>query len=463
MTTLKETKNQKTTLNKEEKTMINLKAKEREAFKNVIGYDSIKSELMVISDMFLNKEAYDEIGARLPHGIMIAGEPGLGKTLLSNCFIKGCGCTSFLIKNDCLNDDLIKNITNVFEEAKKTADSGESCIIFFDDLDKFAEGTRNDDKKIFVNIQSLIDGVNDKRILILATVNNILKLPKSLTREGRFDKIFTLRTPSSEDAMKIIKYYLTEKKVSSSLNYEDVSKMVSYHSCAMLETLINNSAIRAKYNRRKEIIMEDIVLTYIGKELSLAKDNEDENNESIIEDDKDMENKKVLALHEAGHIVVSEILVPNSVGFAHLFNCFEGYTSLCKDLGRRPFLVLGALAGKAACELFDKGRPASGCDSDLNRAYNLIMEGISSNATHGYQSLYDKFSEGRPSDISLFINESIVRAELQRNDYLVKDILMKNKDFLFKIRDLLLKKGYICYSDIQKIKKETKITSYEIY
>lgn len=111
--------------------MINLKAKEREAFKNVIGYDSIKSELMVISDMFLNKEAYDEIRARLPHGIMIAGEPGLGKTLLSNCFIKGCGCTSFLIKNDRLNDDLIKNITNVFEEAKKTADSGESCIIFF--------------------------------------------------------------------------------------------------------------------------------------------------------------------------------------------------------------------------------------------------------------------------------------------------------------------------------------------
>ncbi len=431
--------------------------REKIAFRDVIGYDSIKNELLVISDMFLYKGLYDQIGATLPHGVLIKGEPGLGKTLLANCFIKACECTNYLIRNDCSYDNLVKNITKVFESASKEADRGKSCIIFFDDLDKFAEGTEDEDKKIFVNIQSLMESIKGKRILILATVNNIDKIPASLYRSGRFDKIFDLSVPSLKDAISIIKYYLSKKKVSPFLNYDDVAKMVKYQSCASLETLINNSAIRAKYNRRNEITMEDIVLSYVGKELNYLKDDE---GEKVKKSDED---ENMVALHEAGHVAVFEILVPNSIGFAHVFDESEGTTRLCKSVNRRPLLLLGALAGKAACELFDKGRVASGCDNDLMKAYHLISDGIKNNATLGYQSLFDHDFDSQTSEISLYQNEAVVRAELQRNDFLVKDILMKNKEFLFKIRDVLLKKKYILFSDIQNIKKKTKIVPYTIY
>ena len=277
-----------------------------------------------------------------------------------------------------------------------------------------------------------MDSIKEKRVLILATVNNINKIPASLYRSGRFDKIFDLSVPSLKDAMSIIKYYLSKKKVSPFLNYDDVAKMVKYQSCASLETLINNSAIRAKYNRRNEITMEDIVLTYVGKELSCLKDDEGENDKTSDEDEN------MVALHEAGHIATFEILIPNSIGFAHVFDESEGTTRLCKDV-------------------------ASGCDNDLMKAYHLINDGIKNNATLGYQSLFDQEFDSQISEISLYQNEAVVRAELQRNDFLVKDILMKNKEFLFRIRDVLLKKKYILFSDIQNIKKDTKIVPYTIY
>ena len=87
------------------------------AFERIIGYDTIKNELIQICDMIHNKDVYEKLGAKLPQGILIHGEPGLGKTLMAKCFIEECGLETYTIRRNRGNDDFVGLITNVFEKA----------------------------------------------------------------------------------------------------------------------------------------------------------------------------------------------------------------------------------------------------------------------------------------------------------------------------------------------------------
>lgn len=92
-------------------------------FDNVIGYDSIKNELMQIVDMVHNKERYEALGARMPVGVLLHGEPGLGKTLLAKCFIDECGLKSYTLRSNKGGDKFVDEITATFEKAKQNAPS----------------------------------------------------------------------------------------------------------------------------------------------------------------------------------------------------------------------------------------------------------------------------------------------------------------------------------------------------
>ena len=128
------------------------------AFDKVIGYETIKNELAQICDMIHNKDAYEKLGAKLPRGIVLSGDPGLGKTLMAKSFIEESGLKAFTVRRDKGNDDFIGSITEVFKNAKDNAPS----IVFLDDMDKFAnedEGHR--DAEEYVAVQSGIDEVKD--------------------------------------------------------------------------------------------------------------------------------------------------------------------------------------------------------------------------------------------------------------------------------------------------------------
>ena len=88
------------------------------AFDKVIGYETIKNELMQICDMVHNKECYEALGAKLPQGILLYGDPGLGKTLIAKCFIEESGLKSYVVRRNKGNDDFISNITETFQKAK---------------------------------------------------------------------------------------------------------------------------------------------------------------------------------------------------------------------------------------------------------------------------------------------------------------------------------------------------------
>ena len=152
-------------------------------FDKVIGYDSIKNELLQICDIISHPEAYEKLGAKIPKGILLYGAPGLGKTLMANCFIEETGLKSYTVRKTKDGNDFLNEISDTFRKAQENAPS----IILFDDLDKFS-GT-DDDKPTaeFTAIQAGIDEVKDDKVFVMATVNTIDNLPDSLLRSGRFD------------------------------------------------------------------------------------------------------------------------------------------------------------------------------------------------------------------------------------------------------------------------------------
>lgn len=417
------------------------------AFDKVIGYGSIKKELMQIVDMIRNKEMYAKLGAKLPHGAMLVGDPGLGKTLMAKCFIEESGLKTFTIRKDRSNGEFLNRITEVFEETKKN----EPCIIFLDDLDKFAnEDDRHRDAEEYVAVQAGIDEIKDHEIFVIATVNDSDKLPDSLKRSGRFDRIIKVGCPSHKDSEQIIDYYLSDKKISKDINKEDLIKMITYSSCAELETILNEAAINAAYERKDSIGINDIIKVILNKEYP--------NSEDFSSDSTSDEEIRKTALHEAGHLVVSEALLPGSVGFASIKplgkDTVGGFIHCCEDVHRRTHDILISLAGKAAVELYYAETVASGCQDDIRCAGRAIAGGLVYNATRGFSTI-EILGLGSEN----LNSRQDYAARIMMEEYLLqaRNILIKNRGFLEAVTEALVKKETLLYSDIREIREKFEI------
>ncbi len=423
-------------------------------FDNIIGYESVKNELYQIIDIFKNQETYKKMGAKLPRGVLLYGNPGMGKTMLAQALIEACGVKSFLLKKKKDNRDSLQEISDTFDAAAKE----KAAIILIDDIDKFCEVDDIDvDDEAFVAMQTGIDSLKNKNVLVVATANNYRRLPDSLRRNGRFDRKIGLKSPTNEDARKIIEFYMKTKKVNENINYEDVAKMISYTSCADLETILNESAIYAAYQRKDSIDIDDVVKAFLRNEYNVSDDDLQCNKEDI----------EAVALHEAGHVAMAEILKEGSVGFVCIQPSSkgktEGFTHLCNELKRRPENVLIALGGKVAVELFYEGRCASGCQSDLERAATMLRDGISESGTCGIGML-DVANHRFPntSESLNARNEAVTQAELERHLFLAKTILLNNKEFVKKLSEKLRTKRTLLFSEIREIRKTVTVTETEI-
>lgn len=423
------------------------------AFDKVIGYETVKQEFVQICDMIHNRDIYVSLGAKLPKGVLMYGDPGLGKTLMAQCFIEESGLPAYTIRKSKGSADFVSEITKVFRIAKDHAPS----IVLLDDMDKFAnEDNSHRDAEEYVAVQSAIDEVKGTDVFILATVNDKHKLPRSLTRSGRFDRKIEMSCPSEEDAKNIIQYYLRDKKVAENTNFEDISKMFNYSSCAELETILNEAAIRAAYARKNSITIEDFTEAVLRMEYRVV-----ESNSEISKDEL-----RKIALHEAGHLVVAEVLCKGSIGLASLRakggNSGSGFVRRCKPLKEDFHCAVVSLSGKAAMELYYADRVTSGCSSDIGSAINYIREKINDDGSCGF-ALMD-IETHRSSQMSEGLNvrnEAVVHAELERYLLMAKDILLKNRDFLEKTVDVLLEKETLLYSDIRKIRESCQLT--EVY
>ena len=280
------------------------------AFDKIIGYENIKEELMQITDVLTNPDVYSKLGVAPPAGLLLYGEPGLGKTLMAQCLINACGRYTVTCRKDKPDGDFTKHIKDCFKKAAENAPS----ILLLDDLDKFSNSDDNRcDTEEYVTVQSCIDEVKGKNVFVLATVNDIRKLPRSLYRAGRFDRIIKITSPTGEDAAKIINYYLSKKKFRVEPDPQFIADVLGGCSCAKLETVINEAGIYAGSERSDIITTEHFIRAAMYIVFNVH-ENCYSNNADLCKSLNDANSRSAQVIyHEAGHAVVSEVLNPGSV------------------------------------------------------------------------------------------------------------------------------------------------------
>lgn len=294
-------------------------------FDKIIGYEDLKYEMKIVCDSIKNPEKYKKLGAKIPRGIMLYGEPGIGKSLLATTFCEESGRTCFIIRKDRPDGEFVNYIKEIFEKAKDSAPS----IIFLDDMDKFSNGDeRHKDAEEYVAVQAGIDTVKDFDVFVISTVNDKDVLPDSLLRPGRFDKVIEMRYPEGEDAVKIVDFYLKQKQIADDVDAREIANILNGRSCAELETIVNEAGMYAAFDNRDRITHNDLIrscLRYIfeAPEMLTATNNEE---------------VRITAIHEAGHALVAEILDPGSVNLISVAGYdgnISGITSIHKPAGYR--------------------------------------------------------------------------------------------------------------------------------
>ena len=191
------------------------------AFDRVIGYEDVKTELIRYCDVLKNYEKYRKLRVVLPRGILLYGNPGIGKTMMAQSFIEESGCKSFLIRKDKPDGDFVNEIRIIFEKAKEETHS----IVFLDDMDKFAnEDQYHRDAEEYVAVQSCIDDCKDSEVFVLATVNDRYCMPDSLMRAGRFDKVIEMKNPVGDDSKRIVEFFLSQKQVIGDVDVDIVAR-----------------------------------------------------------------------------------------------------------------------------------------------------------------------------------------------------------------------------------------------
>lgn len=413
-------------------------------FNQVVGYESVKIELERIIDMMIHPEKYARLGVTTTKGLLLHGDPGVGKTLMAKCFIEASKRKAFTVRKDTPDGDFVKMIKQTFDDAKEVAPS----IVFLDDMDKFAnEDENHKNAEEFVTIQSCIDDVKEDEVFVLATANDLDNLPGSLLRSGRFDKKVMLENPTGKDAELIVKHYLENKTVSDDVDAKEVARLLDGRSCAALETVINEAGVYSGFAGKEKIDMSDVVRSFMRIVYESPEDL----------DLKDSRYIRNLAVHEAGHALVAEVLEPESVTLAtidkHMGDGTGGFVSFQNDenyFESKHFMenrIRECLAGRAATEVVF-GTTDLGTRSDLIRAFSILRRFVDNYCDFGFD-----FWQGLDSSEDLSKRKTLLmRTEMDRYYLQTKRIIVENREFLDKLTDSLMEKKVLVSRDIRNIK-----------
>lgn len=429
-------------------------------FDMIIGYTATKNELQQIADILKNRDAYDTLGVSSPSGLLIYGEPGVGKSLMANAIIEASERPTFVCHKDKPNDDFIKEIKATFHKAIANAPS----IVYLDDMDKFSNGDEHHpDAEEYVTVQSCIDEAKGKEVFILATANSLQCFPHSLCRSGRFDRVLRVKTPQGQDAIKIITHYLSTKKIVENVDAKIIARIMDGHSCAELETVINEAGLYAGYERAESITMKHLMTACLRTvfDIPAALDNYDDNDDfaTLLSDPNNIISQ--IVYHEAGHAIVSEILCPESVNFVFAYNNDEtsgGITDCYNDRTHTPLYwtksrIVGSLGGIAGIDQ-KYGIFHIGGERDLDEAFDRTKGLVENDCICGLHLHYNGFED---SENLKSAQEQAVSAEIEKFYRKAKEIISLNHEFFEKIAVALAQKRLLSTVDIQKIKHDCKI------
>ena len=272
-------------------------------FADVAGADEEKAEMAELVDFLKNPKKFEDIGARIPRGVLLLGPPGTGKTLLARAVAGEAGVPFFPISGSDFVEMFVgvgaSRVRDLFEQAKKHAPS----IVFIDEIDAVGRhrgsglGGGHDEREQTLN-QLLVemDGFEENEsVIVIAATNRRDILDPALLRPGRFDRQITVNYPDVKGREEILKVHKGKKPIGPDVDFHEIAKDTQGFTGADLENLLNEAAILAARANRKAIISEDI-------EEATMKVIAGPEKKSHIPTAAD---KKITAFHEAGHAVTA--------------------------------------------------------------------------------------------------------------------------------------------------------------
>ncbi len=408
----------------------------------VIGYDSIKETLRQIADVLKRPEAYKEKGVSMPRGLLMESAPGLGKSLMASILMEESGRKSFVFRRINEGNTFLGEMKDIFDVAKEEAPS----ILLLEDLNLYVE-SNSPYAPEWACLQACIDETSDADIFVIATTNDTRYMPQSLLRPGRFDYILNLNPPLGKTAEDIVSYYLRDKNLAKDVQISDIVKAMPQVSCATLETVMNLAAINSVYRDHAHVQKEDIIDALLKVVYNLRK--------TDCEDDP--QEHQMIAVHEAAHAVVGEVLHSGSIGIITIRGSHgaiggmeSGFAVYAKSEEEFQDEIIKTLAGKAGTALI-YGIMDIRAAADIKKADQLLDIWLCHFAGGGFSGVEP--SENRLSEPRLSYNEAIKSAKLEELYRRAYQILYDNRDFLLAVQKELLEHETLLNSDLAKIRE----------
>ncbi|MGN0597430.1 MAG: ATP-dependent zinc metalloprotease FtsH, partial [Ruminiclostridium sp.] len=440
-------------------------------FSDVAGADEEKQELAEVVDFLKNPKKYEELGARVPRGVLLVGPPGTGKTLLAKAVAGEAGVPFFSISGSDFVEMFVgvgaSRVRDLFDQAKKHTPS----IIFIDEIDAVGRqrgaglGGGHDEREQTLN-QLLVemDGFTEKEnIIVIAATNRRDILDPALLRPGRFDRQIVVNYPDVKGREEILKVHTRNKRLAPDVNLATIAKTTAGFTGADLENLVNEAALLAARVNRKAIIEKDI------EEATIKVVAGPEKKSKVVTEQE----KKLTAYHEAGHAVctyhcktqdkVHQVsIIPRGMAGGYTMSLPEHDRSYrSKTQMEEEIIVL--LGGRVAEKLI-LDDISTGASNDIERATNIARDmvtryGFSEKLgpmVYGHDNsevfLGRDYSQGRNYSENVAAEIDAEMRELIEQGYEgAKEILNTNMSQLHIVAQYLIKHEKINGPDFEKL------------
>ncbi len=454
-------------------------------FTDVAGCDEAKFELQEIVDFLKQPQRYNEIGAKIPKGVLLEGNPGTGKTLLAKAVAAEAGVPFISASGSEFIEMFVgvgaARVRNIFEKAKENA----PCIVFIDEIDAIGRqrgagiAGGNDEREQTLNqILTNMDGFEENSgIVVLAATNRLDVLDNALIRPGRFDRKIKVTLPDFEGRKQIANVHFRNKNITNDVNFDELSSLTTGFSGADIANLANEAAIFTVRKNETEISRQNLLDAYEKVTIGLNS-NIQESNPEIIE---------LVSYHETGHALMAALFPnffeirkvtinanKNGAGGYTLFTPNEKYTKYATKKYLLANLII-ALGGRAAevylnkksykSSIFDnhifKGINdldiTTGASNDLLQANKLAKDYITK---YGFGDLFGIYMD--ENNENPFVGKELGTGGNKLSDNTKKDIdsqISNLIEFAYKSALDLIELYEESFLDIIEILKEKRIIS----